>query len=294
MDQPCSRQEMRACLLDLARLNRWFFGYRPILNWLDSLQSIQFDGPIRILDVGCGGGDGLRRVSRWAAARAIDVELVGLDLNADAVSIAAETWAQDRQVEWVCSDVFAYVAEKPFHLVMSSLFTHHLSDEDVVRFLRWMELHATVGWLVNDLSRAPIPYHLLAAFTRLAGLHRFVQHDGPVSIARAFVREDWRRLCSLAQLPSNGVAIRAFTPARLCVMRRKNTMSTLQSRPEIVRLHTGEEFAPQTASPAGQILATCALSVAPQAMRGIAASTRIPQPALLPLRFHSESAEPAR
>ena len=37
MDEPCSREELRACLQDLARVNRWFLAYRPVLRWLDSL-----------------------------------------------------------------------------------------------------------------------------------------------------------------------------------------------------------------------------------------------------------------
>ena len=36
MDGPCSRDQLRACLRDLARLNRWFLAYRPLLRWLDS------------------------------------------------------------------------------------------------------------------------------------------------------------------------------------------------------------------------------------------------------------------
>jgi hypothetical protein len=85
-----------------------------------------------------------------------------------------------------------------------------------------MEENTRVGWFINDLSRAPIPYHLLRAFSRLAGLHPFVQHDGPVSIARAFVAEDWRRMCAAAGLRHNDIVIEGFTPGRLCVGRRKH------------------------------------------------------------------------
>jgi hypothetical protein len=121
----------------------------------------------------------------------------------------------------VAADVFRYRSAGPIDIVVSSLFTHHLVESDVVRFLRWMEEHARVGWFVNDLSRAPIPYHLFTAFSRLAGLHPFVQHDGPVSIARAFVRDDWRNMCAAAGLPENQIVIKGFTPARLCVGRKK-------------------------------------------------------------------------
>jgi hypothetical protein len=100
------------------------------------------------------------------------------------------------------------------------LFAHHLSDEDVVRFVRWMEMNAELGWFINDLSRAPIPYHLFRWFSKAAGLHPFVQHDGPVSFLRAFVPDDWRRLCAAAGLKRDAIEIVSYKPARLCVSRR--------------------------------------------------------------------------
>ena len=221
MDEPCSREEMRACLEDLSKVNRWFLAYRPTLRWLDSLDLHRLDRPVRIVDVGCGYGDTLRRIERWAQERRIRLELTGCDLNPDTVKIAAEANSKTSRIEWIAADVFSYQSTVPIDIVASSLFTHHLSERDIVRFLSWMEEHARVGWFINDLSRAPIPYHLFKAFSRLAGLHPFVQHDGPVSIARAFVHEDWRRMCSAAGLREKDVVIERWPPARLCVGRRK-------------------------------------------------------------------------
>ena len=219
MDEPCSRDVMRACLRDLARVNRWFLAYRPLLRWLEGIRLPAGAEPLRVLDVGCGYGDGLRRIERWATERGMPVELTGLDLNPDSIVIAAEASAADSRIQWISGDVFAYNARNPPHLVVSCQFTHHLSDAGVVRFLQWMEKNAEMGWFVNDLSRAPIPYHLFGWFSKLAALHPFVQHDGPVSIARAFVPEDWRRLCAEAGLRAEEVEIHSYTPARLCVSR---------------------------------------------------------------------------
>ena len=218
MDEPCSREQLRACLRDLARVNRWFMGYRPLLVWLDSLP--RRAEPLHILDVGCGYGDGLRRIAQWADARGVAVELTGLDVNPDAVAIAAEASPDSSNIEWVCANVFEYAPRKPIHLVVSSLFTHHLDEADVVRFLRWMERHAALGWLVNDLSRSAVPYYFFFAFSRLANLHPFVQHDGPVSFERSFLPQDWQRMCAAAGLSGGDVSIRAYQPARLCVARR--------------------------------------------------------------------------
>lgn len=223
MDEPCSRDELRACLRDLARLNRWFLGYRPILNWLGAVVPLVSVRPIHILDVACGYGDTLRRIERWARTRGIAVELTGLDLNPDAIAIATEATPSKSTIRWVGSDVFAFRPDKPAHLIVSSLFTHHLSEPDVIRFIKWMESNAQIGWFINDLSRAATPYHLLRIFSKIAGLHNFVQHDGPVSIARSFIPDDWRRMCAAAGLHQDDVSIQPVWPARLCVSRTKSS-----------------------------------------------------------------------
>src|ERR1039458_3565103 len=136
MDEPCSRDELRACLRDLARTNRWTMAYRPLLHWLDTFADVlpAHAEPLHILDVACGYGDGLRRIEQWAKARGIAVELTGLDLNPDAAAIAAEASPDVSKIQWVSADVFAYAPSWPVHLVVSSLFTHHLGEDDVVRF----------------------------------------------------------------------------------------------------------------------------------------------------------------
>ncbi len=221
MDEPCSREELRACLRHLALVNRLSMGDRPQLNWLNTFVPPPVTQPIHILDAGCGYGDGLRRIERWAHARGIAMELTGLDINPDTVAIATEASPPASAIRWIAADVFEYTPRQPVHLVVSSLFTHHLSEADVVRFIQWMERHAQLGWFINDLSRAAIPYHLLQVFSKLARLHPFVQHDGPVSIARSFVPQDWQRMCAASSLNAGAVTIQAYKPGRLCVGRRK-------------------------------------------------------------------------
>ena len=49
----------------------------------------------------------------------------------------------------------------PIDFVVSSLFTHHLSDAMIVRFLRWMEATARRGWLIYDLQRQSCRIHFI-------------------------------------------------------------------------------------------------------------------------------------
>src|ERR1700744_4649952 len=117
MDEPGSREELRACLRDLAKVNRWLLAYRLLLLWLDSLDLAQMSEPVRILDVGSGYGDVLRRVERWAKSRGVRVKLTGLDLNPDTKAIAIDASAEAGEgasaIEWVSGDVFAYAPQRP-------------------------------------------------------------------------------------------------------------------------------------------------------------------------------------
>ena len=105
-----------------------------------------------------------------------------------------------------------------YDVVLSSLFTHHLGDADVVRYIRWMEASAARGWFVNDLHRHWVAYHGFRALSAAAGWHRFVRHDGPLSVARSFRRTEWHGLLRQAGLA--GVAeVRWHLPFRFCVGR---------------------------------------------------------------------------
>jgi len=228
MDAPCSYEVLRGCLRDIARVNRLTLAYWPTVEFLERVveTASSSDRPLRIVDVGCGYGDMLRRVERWAAKRGIAAALTGVDLNADAVRAAGEATAaaskiERGRIEWVAGDVYSCAAAEEADVVISSLLTHHLAETEIVRFLGWMERTARRGWFVNDLHRQAVPYYVFRAVAALAGWHEFVRHDGPVSIRRSFVAEDWRRMCAAAGLDAGAVEIREHRPARLCVGRVK-------------------------------------------------------------------------
>jgi SAM-dependent methyltransferase len=220
MDGDCSYEDFRDCLGSLEQINRWLLGYRPTLAWLKRLPPGLID-PVHIIDVGCGGGDLLRQIAVWARRRGIAVELTGIDLNPYAARAAAESTAKEPGIEWVTGDALEYQPEKPVDIVVSSLMTHHLEDEGIVALLRWMETSAQVGWFINDLERSAWNCQLFRWVERIAGWHRFVRHDGPVSFRRAFRKEDWVRLLAEAEVPQDAVTLERTRPGRLCVGRWK-------------------------------------------------------------------------
>lgn len=212
----------RACLMDLAKVNRLTLAYRPTLGFLDRLRRRQVlprDRAIRVIDIGSGSGDMLRKIDRWATRHGYEADLVGVDLNPWSARTAQELTAPGRPIRFVTESIFTFSAE-PADLVISSLFTHHLKDSAIVEFLAWMEKHAELGWFVSDLRRHPLPYYGFRALSCALRFHAFVQHDGPVSIARAFTGTDWRGFLDQADIPD--AEVRRYFPYRLCVARLKN------------------------------------------------------------------------
>jgi SAM-dependent methyltransferase len=223
MDQPCSYEELRGCLHDIARVNRLTFAYRPTISWMEELIAAHPSPghPFRVVDVGCGDGDMLRRIDAWAGKRGVPVALTGIDLNPDAIRAAREATPAEQRIQWIVGDALSNAVMGDVDLVICSLLTHHLTDPQIVQFLQWAERTTRLGWFVNDLHRKPVPYHLFRLWARFTTWHPFVKNDGAVSIRRSFVVKDWKRLCAAAELDAKTVSIKEYRPARLCVGRIK-------------------------------------------------------------------------
>jgi trans-aconitate methyltransferase len=177
------------------------------------------DRTITVVDVGSGYGDMLRKIDDWSHRYRLKLDLTGIDLNPWSARAAQTATSPDRPIRYVTANVFAYRPANPIDIVISSLLAHHLDDAALVRFIRWMEVNTTIGWFINDAHRKALSYHLFRISTRLLRFHEFVQHDGPISIARSFHVADWQRLLAAGGVSVPPARIERVFPYRLCVSR---------------------------------------------------------------------------
>ncbi|UEM21411.1 methyltransferase domain-containing protein [Skermanella mucosa] len=214
-------EEFQHCLRDLRRINLCTLAYRPTLSWLDRVVKRTGRRRLRILDVGFGYGDMLREIHRWAGRRGVEVELSGVDLNPWSARAAGLATPPDAGIDYRVGDLFDLPEDNRTDVVISALFTHHLEDESLVRFLRWMEGRAGLGWFSNDLHRHAISHAFARAMVATLPVNRLVVHDAPLSVARAFTRADWERVITEAGFAPGDVSIEWFTPFRYGVGRIK-------------------------------------------------------------------------
>lgn len=203
-----------AVLRDLARVNTVTMAARPTLAFLE--RAARGTASLKLLDVGYGDGDMLRRIARWAAVRGIPVQLVGIDLNPRSEAIARADTPAALAIDYRTGD-YAALAGEGWDVVVSSLVAHHMSHAQLVAFIRFMEAQAGVGWLINDLHRHRFAYSGYPVLAALLRWHPIVRADGRLSIARSYRPDEWPPILREAGVPAARV-VRRF-PFRLCVER---------------------------------------------------------------------------
>ena len=202
-----------AVMRDLARVNTVTRARAPTLAFLGRVAQ-RHSGPLRILDIGFGDGDMLRAMHRWAKCAHVDASLVGVDLNPRSLAAARASTPADMRIQFGIGDYAALTGEH-WDVIVSSLVAHHMTHDQLVAFLRFMNTNARRGWFINDLHRhgfAWLGYPLLA---RIAAWHPIVRHDGQLSIARSYRPDEWPPILREAGIADARV-FRAF-PFRLCV-----------------------------------------------------------------------------
>ena len=199
-------------LHDLAQVNTVTLARRPTLDFLR--RAVGGRKSFRCLDVGFGDGDMLRTIRSWADRRGIEAELVGVDLNSRSVAAARERTPSTMRIDYRTGD-YADLASEGWDCVVSSLVAHHMTRDQLVQFLRFMDREARMGWFVNDLRRSRFAWLGYPLLARVMNWHPIVRHDGRLSIARSYRREEWAPILASASI--EGAEVKRVFPFRLCV-----------------------------------------------------------------------------
>ena len=142
--------------------------------------------PLRVLEVACGGGDVALAVAARARSAGVALELTALDRSERAFRVGrSRARARDLPLDFVTGEAPDALPEGPWDLVYSSLFLHHLSATEAVRFLRVAGRIAR--WvMVDDLRRSGVGLALASFAGRVLTRSQVVRVDGPRSVRAAF------------------------------------------------------------------------------------------------------------
>ena len=169
--------------------------------------------PIRLLDVGAGGGDVSRALARRARRDGLAVAVTALDADARAIR-----WARERGggVEYRHAFTSELVdAGERFDVVISNHLLHHLAGDDLSALLQDSVVLARDDGLVlhRDIARSGFAYWGFAAgtlpFARNLLAESFIRDDGLTSIRRSYTARE------IATTVPDGWQVRKAFPSRL-------------------------------------------------------------------------------
>lgn len=142
--------------------------------------------PVRILDIGCGSGDVLRRLVRLAERDGFEVSGVGIDPDPRALEAARDGGA-GRSIDFRTarsSDLVA--AGERFDVVVSNHLLHHLDAASLAAVIADSEVLAERISAHSDIARGRIAYSAFAVAALPLAPGSFIRVDGLRSIRRSY------------------------------------------------------------------------------------------------------------
>lgn len=188
--------ELEADLANLESLNRRFGAHRLVLEHLQPL--LLRRRPLRLLDLGTGGGDIPRAVVARAREIGCPVAFTAVDRQHPTLEIAEKFSSGFPEIRFVRGDFLDFAEGTLYDAVLCNLVLHHLDETDAIRLLRrCRELTRGVA-LVTDLRRSRLAQAGIFAVTGLLYREPMTRHDARLSAERAFSYPELRKLAVAA------------------------------------------------------------------------------------------------
>ncbi|MDQ6481522.1 methyltransferase domain-containing protein [Dyadobacter sp. LHD-138] len=181
-------QDLFQNLRELDFINHWLGGYDISFAGLKKL--IEPERKYTFVDIGCGGGDTLKRIKKWRAKKGYHIDLHGVDLKLVCIRYA-ENNPENDGINFICDDyknIFNHIPQ--IDIIHACLFCHHLSNDALIRLIRFaMERKSIL--LINDLERNRFAYYAIKLLTGLFSKSYLVKNDAPLSVLRGFKKREW-------------------------------------------------------------------------------------------------------
>lgn len=191
-------EAIRQNMFELDTINTYLGGHRITLKGVKLLTGKQ--KVVHVCEIGCGGGDNLAAITRWAHNNKIELEITGIDINKNCIDVASKRQDIGSKANWITSDYRNVNFSRYPDIIFSSLFCHHFTNESLVEQLQWMYRNSTKGFFINDLHRHWLAYYSIKILTQLFSKSYLVKNDAPLSVRRGFKKKEWMNLLAKASM----------------------------------------------------------------------------------------------
>ncbi|MFK7952112.1 MAG: methyltransferase domain-containing protein [Ekhidna sp.] len=186
-------------LQELNTINKWLGGNQISISAFKKIAKEKKS--ISIVDLGCGGGDIMMEMAKWARKNNISAHFVGIDANPHIIEYAKKNTSNFPEITYQAINIFSEeFLSQSFDIIHCCLFTHHFSNEELVKLFDQFNTQANSGVIINDLHRHPLAYWSITALVSLFSRSDMVKNDASVSVARAFKRAELEEVLKSANI----------------------------------------------------------------------------------------------
>jgi len=185
-----SGTSINSTLDQLSHINKYLGNNKAVLSEIkkDILSST---GSLKIVDLGCGGGDLVLAIAKFAASHHKDVSLIGIDGNPHILEYAQNKSSAFSSVQYEVHDILADDFQLPVcDILISSHFMYHFSDAQLIAFLSNLKSCVRSKILISELQRSSISYVLFSILSRVLFFSSMIRKDGLTAISRSFRRSE--------------------------------------------------------------------------------------------------------
>jgi ubiquinone/menaquinone biosynthesis C-methylase UbiE len=193
-DLDLASDALKQNLRELELINTVLGGYKVTLSALKDLKLEKGDS-LSIIDIGSGAGDMLREMTKWARKKNLNCRLTGLDANQFMIDYAISKCKTFPEIDFKKVNIFQVKPEDlNADVITMNLFCHHFTDEELKSIFTLISKSSVKTLIINDLHRHPLAYYSIYFLTRLFNGSYLVQNDAPLSVKRAFLKNELEQL----------------------------------------------------------------------------------------------------
>lgn len=188
-DLEISGEVVDQTLRELDTINRLLGGNQISISAFKKMAAAR--SAVSFADLGCGGGDIMIAMAKWARKKKIEASFLGIDANQNIVDYARKNSLEYPEIVFKALNIFSEEFQKEeVDIIHCCLFTHHFSETDLVDLFKQFKKQASLGVIINDLQRHPVAWWSIKILTGIFSRSSMVRNDACVSVARGFKRSE--------------------------------------------------------------------------------------------------------
>jgi 2-polyprenyl-3-methyl-5-hydroxy-6-metoxy-1,4-benzoquinol methylase len=184
-------ETLHQALQSLEWINRWFGNHRSVIKAIHRIYKKEAK-PLRIIDLGCGGGDLALAVAKSLRQYKIEYSITCIDGNANTLVYAQNKCEEFTEINFLQADILSNQFRiQHCDILISSHFMYHFTADALVDFLKNNLSGISTALIFSELKRNRFAMRLFKCSSFLLPISKLAKEDGLLAIKRSFSVKEW-------------------------------------------------------------------------------------------------------